>query len=421
LKKPILIILIISFFLIVLISCATTPIPQYNSAYIPQDFFGLVHAGRSVDDYALLDEMGAIWISETFYWDMIEPQQGVFNFSWYDFFVNTAKENGKKIIAIMAYETPWTGDKRKHISSQNIPHFLNYLDVVVNHFKDRVDVWQIWNEPNFMFWNGSDKEFFELSRLSAQRIRETDPDAFIIGGGLWRTPKGFIKDMYNAGGFENLDAISFHPYAINPKGSMKLHDDFIKMMAELNFTGEVWITEVGYPTGGWYPTTVSMINLPSYVVKTIAGSAARGARTLMWYQFADPYNAGEYPDDGNSEDYFGLTYPDRTKKNGAWAYELCARYLPGSEYIKNLPQRDGVGSNIVSFCFMEGGYGNTLILWNDKSSKQKIKINVGSAFTVHNISTGERTVMPDDTILDISGVPVFITWEGTITPKISRN
>ena len=402
-------------------SCSTTPASHLASTIIPLDFFGLVHAGESFEEYQLLGELGAVWLLQTFYWDRIENKQGVFNFTWYDNFINTAKENGKKVIAVMAYGSPWTGDKDRYISNENIHHFLNFLSVVVNRYKGKVDAWQIWNEPNFMFWNGSDNEYFELSKLSAECIRETYPDAYIIGGGLWRTPKGFIRGMHKAGAFENLDAISFHPYAVNPSGAMKLHDDFIKILAELNFTGELWITEIGYPTGGWYPTRVSMENFSSYVLKTIAGSISRGARTLLWYQFVDPYNEGEYPNEDNSEDYFGLTYPDRTKKNGGWAYELCARFLPGSKYLKNLPQRDNVGANIISFCFMEGDRGNTLIMWNDRSSKQKIKITIGAAFTLHNISTGERIVLPDDTILDISGVPVFITWEGTAVPKISRN
>jgi len=417
LKETFLVLLILLFS----ISCSSNPAKYSISAEIPDDFLGFVHAGDSIDDYQLLNELGSVWLLQTFYWSRIERTQGEFNFSWYDNFINTAKENNKKVIAVMAYSTSWTGDKDRHISKDNISHFLNFLETTVNRYKGLVDAWQIWNEPNHVFWKGTDKEFFELSKLSAQRIRETDPDAYIIGGGILRTPKCFIKGMQKAGALENLDAISIHPYALNPFWSMRHYESFINLMADINFTGEVWITEIGFPTGGLYPTRVSMQNLPSYVVKTIVGSAVRGARTLSWYQFSDSYNEGGYPDKNNSEDYFGLTYSNRTKKNGAWAYELCARYLPGSQYLKELPIREKIPSGIVSFYFVNSKTGNnTLIIWNDINARRNIKLTVETNFTIHNIATGENSILQDGAVIEISSTPVFITWEGQAAPRISR-
>ncbi|MCL2186309.1 MAG: endo-1,4-beta-xylanase [Treponema sp.] len=402
------------------ISCSSAPVKYSDSEIIPNDFFGLVHAGKLIDHYPLLDELGSVWFLQTFYWNDIEPVQGEFDFKLYDNFVNLAKENGKKVIAVMGYSTSWTSDKGRYISKENIPYFLNYLETTVNRYKGFVDAWQIWNEPNHIFWKGTDSEFFELSRLSAQRIRETDPDAYIIGGGMLRTPVQFIKGMHKSGAFENLDAISFHPYAINPYWSMKHYDNFIDTILKLNFKGEIWITEIGYPTGGLYPTRVSIEKLSSYVIKTIIGSVSRGARTLFWYQFTDPHNEGEYPNKNNSEHYFGLTYPDGTKKSGAFAYELCARYLPGSRYTPLLPVKENIPHNIVSFCFMDGALGNTLIIWNDIDIKQKIKISLASSFNRHNISTGENNSFSQEIILDITDKPVFITWQGAAAPRISK-
>jgi len=407
-------------FLLIIMSCSTTPIPHSGPAVIPEDFFGLVHAGDTGTDeeYRIIDEFGAVWLLQTFYWGRVESIQGQFDYSLYDNFVNSAKKNNKKIVAVMAYGR--LGDRNRYISKENIPQFLNYLEITVNRYKDKVDVWQIWNEPNFVFWTGSDREFFELAKLSAQKIRETDPDAFIIGAGFWRTPKSFIRNMFKTGAFENLNAISFHPYALNPIASMKLYDDFINLMEELNYTGEIWITEIGYATGGIFVLKVAMKKFPSYVIKTIAGAASRGARTLLWYHFSDRYIEGTYPNNINSAMFYGLKYSDNTKKNGAWAYILCTRYLPGSQYNGELPIRDNISSNIVSFCFMEGITGNNvLIIWNDKNNIQKIKVTLGSSFSFHDISTGEADILPDEAVLDISNIPVFITWEGSSAPLIS--
>jgi len=407
------------------VSCTSTPLPKSGTTAIPEDFFGMVHAGQteSSEEYELLDTMGVEWVLATFYWGRIENEKGKFNFSGYDSFVDTAKKKGKKVIAVLAYEAPWLfpeGKSKKYISPENIPLFLNFVEKTVKQYQGRVDAWSIWNEPNFMFWAGSNKDFFELSRLSAERIRQTDPAAYILGGAFWRTPAGFIKGMHKAGGMENIDALAFHPYAVNPAGSMKVYDNFLKVLSTINYTGPVWITEVGYPTGGWYPTKVSLEEYPSHVVKTISGAAARGARVLLWYQLFDDYNEGEVPDKRNSENYFGLIYPNYLRKDGFFAYELCARFLPGSRYTPEFPRRENIPSNIISLCFVGStSKNNTLILWNDKNKVQKIKLLLSAPALLYDISTGKSYSLPAETVLDIEKKPLLITWEGTDIPRLT--
>ena len=389
----------------------------------------MVHAGetRSTKEYELLDEMGVTWILRTFNWDRIERQRGVFDFTVYDEYVDTAKQNDKKVLAVLGFEALWLypeGKSKHYVSPENIPDFLNYVGKTVSHFKGRVDVWEIWNEPNIRFWKGPRKEFYELSRLTAIKIRETDPDAYILGGVFWRSPGGFIKGMHKAGAMENLDALAFHPYAVNPRGAMRTHDRFLRVLNEINYAGPVWITEVGYPTGGWYPSRVSLAELPSYVVKTIAGAAARGTRSLLWYQLFDRYNEHEVPPDtrSNSEAFFGLVYRDYQRKDGAWAYELCARYLPGSHYVPELPIRENIADSIVSFCFLDGTSGNnTLIVWNDRSRVQRIYLHLNAQALLHDISTGSSRPMTPQTVLEIGKQPLIITWQGTARPLLSPN
>jgi len=420
----------IIFIMIILFSCSTTPMPKHTSGsetvVIPQDFFGMVHAGMSAKDeeYELLDEMNVVWLLYTFHWEDIEKEKGVYDFNKFDKFVESAKKHNKKIIAVLAYCTRQIIDETKkirYVPPKYIPDYLNYVEALVNHFGDKIDAWQIWNEPNGLFWKGTDKEYYELAKQAVKRIRDVNPNAFIIGGGFARTPKNFIRKMKKAGALENLDAISFHPYDLNPAGAMILHDNFNKLMKEINFDKEIWITEVGYPTGGWYPTKVSLDNFSSYIIKTISGAAARGPRTLLWYQFTDRHLLGEAPNNHDSEQFFGLTYKDYSRKKGSWAYELCARFLPGSSYVPELPLRENVPSNIVSFCFMGGSSGrNTLILWNDRRNKQKIRVTLSSHFILHSISSDSNNILEDNSIIDVTNTPVFITWEGESTPIITK-
>jgi len=413
-------------FSFIVFSCSSTPLSRFDYAEIPADFFGIVHAGDTgtAEEYLLLDELGANWVLNTFYWESIEREKDHFDFSHYDNYVDTAKREGKKIIAVLGYETAWLFPERKQkrfISRENIPLFLRFVAEMVQHFKGRVDVWQVWNEPNIpRFWQGSKKVFFELSSLTTLKIKETDPDAYILGGGFSLAPRWFTRGMHKAGALENLDGISFHPYGINPSHSMKVYDKFLNILSEIKYSKPIWITEVGFPTGGWYPTRVSLEKYPSYIIKTITGAAARGPQLLLWYHMFDSRNKGEISRFfKSSEKFFGLVYPDYSRKDGAWAYELCAAFLPGSTYISNYIERVNIPKTIISLCFLEGKSGfNTLVLWNDKSGSSKINLYLPAPAYLHDISNGEKTPLQEETMLSIGKTPLFITWQGEDVPRL---
>jgi hypothetical protein len=409
---------------IFIFSCSSTPLPSGRQTDIPEDFFGLVHAARTrtSEEYELLDEMGAKWVLSTFYWSDIERKKDTFDFSVYDPFVDDAISHGKKIIGVLGYAVSYLfpdGKSKKYITPENLHFYLRFVEETVRHFQGRVDVWSIWNEPNIIFWVGPDRDFYELTKQAALRIRETDPDVYITGGVFFRSPAGFIKRMYNAGAMEDLDGIVFHPYAVNPSGAMKVYDRFLKTLSEINYSRPVWVTEVGYPTGGWYPSKVSPNKFPSYIVKTVTGAAARGARALLWYETFDSVDPGKTTID--SESYFGLLNKDFSRKAGSWAFELCARFLPGSRYVPELPHRDNIPSHIVSFCFLnEVSDNNTLILWNDRKFNYKIELNLPVTALLHDISMGENRPLPVNASLDIGDEPLFITWQGTDIPLITK-
>ena len=416
-------------FSLFLCSCSSTRYPQQGrTGNVPEDFFGMVHAGHKLtpEEYRLIDDMGVRWTRGSRDWSRIEKEKGNFDFSGYESQIDSACKAGLKIVVTLAYSNPWLypeGKSKRYISPENIPHFLNYVEEMVNHFRGRVDVWNVWNEPNLKkFWNGPNKDYYELSRQTVQKIRELDPDAYILGGSFLRVPRRFIKKMYRAGGMENLDGLSFHPYALNPAGSMRLTDKFFRIMSDINFTGDVWIDEIGHPTGGRYPHRVSLEGLPSHVVKSMTGAATRNINALLWYQLFDTYNKDKVPPEKmkDSERFFGLVYPDYTRKSGGWAYELCARYLPGSRYAPDFLQREKISSSIISFCFLDGKSGNnTLVLWNDRKRPKKAKLSLDAPSVLYDITTGKGQSLTGETVLKIGKQPMIITWQGEDVPRLA--
>jgi hypothetical protein len=327
-------------------SCASVSYPA--QAAIPADIAGTVHAGDPVipAENALMDDLGIVWVRNDFYWDQVEPKQGEWNFSRYDKMVEENKKSGRKILAILSFDNNWlykNGRRRDYISPKNLPLYINYVETVVTRYKGKVDAWEIWNEPNvpIRFWNGPAKDFFALSKAAAQKIKEVDPNAYVVAGAFFRSPSLFIKGMWKAGAMENVDALSLHPYSGTPNSMIRLYASFERLVRRLGFSGEIWVTEIGYPVAGYYPMTIKERMLGDYIIKTFCLLAAKGARTIFWYQLSESYIKENTPARFNSERFFGLSYKDFELRDGAESFSRIVKAIAGSEYLAAMPDSAG--------------------------------------------------------------------------------
>jgi hypothetical protein len=403
--------------LMFLFSCVTAYAP-YESRYIPADFPGIVHAGntKTQEEFDFLNRIGAKWALQTFYWSSIEPSKGNWDFIGYDEMVDKTNSAGIKMLGILAYDNKWIHDDNKskrYIPPEKIPDFLEYVRRTVEHFRGRVGAWCIWNEPNFHFWKGSDAEFIELSRLAADVIKETDSEVILLAGAFNRNftglPEKFIRSLFESGAMEKADAIAFHPYELNPSRALSLYKKFKNITADYGFENKIWITEVGYPTGGLYPTKVKESRFPEYLVKTWALLASAGANRLIWYQLFDPHTRKSV----NSEDYFGLARSSRDyTSKAAEAFRLCSVYLSDSILIAQTPGHD-LPKTVHSFRF-EKETGGALILWNEGAGTKQVSLQLpGINHTRHDIVTGSEISISPQLDIRVGKTPEFITWENT--------
>jgi len=394
---------------------------------IPADIAGIVHAGQTntPEEYTLLDRLGADWLLATFYWGLVEPVENQWNFDSYDQYVDTAKAAGKKVVGILAYDVPWIhndGKSHHYIPPDKMHFFLDYVRQTAAHFRGRVDAWCIWNEPNLrQFWTGSKDDFFALTRQAADAIKEIDPGVTLLGGalnrGIFGFPAAYIRGLFESGAMEKIDALAVHPYELNSARTAKAYGRFCAIAAEYGSAGRIWVTEVGYPTGGWYPTVVSKKKFPAYIVKTFVNLAVGGAQKIFWYQLFDPSVRKK----GNSEDFFGLVRGknDYTSK-GAEAFRLCAVYLAGTVYRSDLPLCENIPSSLQTFYFEQSAGGGTLVLWKE-GNPMRVTLQIPEGSIVHDPVSGNAAAIPAETAITVGSMPVFITWQGSRqSPVIKR-
>ena len=405
------------------VSCSSKPLNvSPNGRYISADFAGVVHAGmtNTTEEYDLINYLGIKWILQTFSWSGIEPQRGQWNFERYDAFVDNAKANGVNVIGVLAYEVSWIfeeGERSRYIPADKIPDFCNYVRVTAEHFKGRVDAWCIWNEPNTTrFWTGTNEEFYELSRHAADAVREVDSDVILLAGAFNRgyigLPEKLIRGLFESGAMEKTDGIAFHPYELNAARSIRLYEKFRKIVDDYGFGEKIWITEMGFPTGGKMPTKINEKRFPEMVIKSFSCLAAAGAKFVLWYQLFDPIV--REPDD--SEDFFGLvrSREDYTSK-ASEAFRLCALYMTDSVcYVLT----DGLPGSIRAFWF-KGADSSALVLWNDGLFSRKLNIKLpGTDHKLHDIITGFEVSIPAETAVKAGNEPVFITYKSEERPVL---
>ncbi len=150
--------------------------------------------------------------------------------------------------------------------------YLNYVRFMVRHFKDRVRIFEIWNEWNpYTYEEG--KRYAKLFRAAIKVIREEYPQAKIMPaspGWMIEDNHAFLRALGEEGLLSQVDLIGFHPfYNTSPvqPAVLSFPEDFPrfkKMMEGYGFKGNYMATEWDYFCA--YPVSdiEDYWNIPAY-------------------------------------------------------------------------------------------------------------------------------------------------------------
>ena len=347
---------------------------------VPVDFMGVIDEINDTQERSrYLSDLGVAWVRADFRWTWVESKQGHWNFQQFDDYIKNSAEAGRKVLGILDYETEWIypeGKTRSYIPPDKVPFFLNYVRALAERYRGKIGAWEIWNEPNNpFFWEGPLEEFFSLSKLTAQAIREIDPDVPIAAGSTWGVPLSWLEGMHRMGAFDLANVVSFHPYGTDENNSLFFMDQGQVFMNRLGFRGEYWITEIGYPSGGWYPSHTTEDEQAARLVRFYTSAASQGIARVFWYRLLqDHVPAGNY----NSEGFFGLAYRDYQEKPAAAAFRTVAHIIPGSFYSPEAATIEGIRrDDIVCLPFVKD---SKLFLFVWAKGSEKYHVSVGDRY-----------------------------------------
>jgi hypothetical protein len=298
--------------------------------------------GTVAADFALMRELGITTWRGSLGWDDYEPSPGAYDFAWLHEFAALADRSGMTLRPYIAYTPGWAGGGGRDGDASNDPPvrlsdwaaFAGRLAAEMRRHPSVVS-FEIYNEENVpQWWEGTASAYRDVLARAAEAIREANPRAQVIAGGLVYPDSDWVESICDDP--EPLfQVLPFHAYpeTWTPAGitvenyvGHSFAPDFVGAADRLCGRPAIWINELGFATmpgrdeaeqADWWARAIA-----TYV-------AAPRIEHLGVYEIKD--RSPSEPSIGGTPNYhLGLTRVDRSRKPAFGTVQRLVSLLGGT-------------------------------------------------------------------------------------------
>jgi hypothetical protein len=253
-------------------------------------------------------------------------------------------------------------------TDEQIQAFTKYVAWMVDHFRGRVEYYEIWNEPNIEYWNptANPEEYGRLFKAAAAAIHRTDPKAKAVFGGLSGAESEFAKRALDACDCAaDIDVFAYHNYPgyghnLNPEAvhadadtnpSSKPMRDMVRSYRGMRSDLVFWDDEFNDGIPSWKGSDESV--QAKYIPRGLIIDRATGVRTFVWLIVGAT--------DGNELDDFGMLHgllfkPDDFTARPAFlalqnTNSLFSDTRPDASIAVSLDSAPAAGKSPVTYAF----------------------------------------------------------------------
>ena len=315
------------------------------------------------ESLSVIKQVGATAVRDDIQWEAIEKVRGQLEMpAALDTFVDEALKAGVQPLVILDYGNKFYDGGKKPRSPEAIEAFCRYAEFVVQHYKGRVKLYEVWNEWDLNIGGAETRdsapELYALLMQSADdyanlvkavypRMKAVDPSIVVLGTGAPTAAgvrNGWLDRVLAQNTLPFMDAVSVHTYAFSETGRTRGPEAWAEWMEQLETDLQkyheqrpvpFYITETGWPT------QVDRVGTSPDVAATYLARMYLLARTMpflkgiWWYDFQDDgWKASEV------EHNFGLVRPDFTPKPAYFVLADIAGLVSKASFIGRVETGD---------------------------------------------------------------------------------
>lgn len=377
-------------------------------------FAAATHYGQSwsTDSMPLLAAGGFPQLRDEVYWNEVETQPGVYDWSRpRSEFLDEAEQQGVKPLLLAGYGNPLYDAGNGPKSPEAVAAYSAYAASMASEFADVATGIEVWNEWDLGLGgntNTSAADYVNLLKSAAPAIKAAAPNLPVIGPAVADLNTSWLEDAFKLGALQYVDGIVLHPYSY-PAGAEALDARLEQVDALVKkYNGgqskPIYITEHGWPTGT-DARAVSETSQAANIAKSALIAAMNGVAKYYVYDFVN-----DGTDATETEQNFGLVHSQDdplgafTPKPSYVAYSTAAHQLSGATFA----DRDTSIADVWNI-----GYntptGPLRALW--AVSPQTVQVQATGTVTVtdaygaaHTVDAGAGTTLT----LALSDAPVYV-------------
>ncbi|MGD0512880.1 MAG: hypothetical protein ABSA29_06240 [Terriglobales bacterium] len=296
----------------------TADVPSSNQLHVhpvPHHFFQM--SGHGVKPWPIIPFDGLrLWGTET-YWAILNPADGVYDWTALDQWLNAAQEHGTThLMYTMALTPQWASSNPGDTTCKNGPgacdppndlnadgtgtdqHWKDFVRAIAIHAGNQIDTWEVWNEPAMpYYWTGTFAQMTRLAQDARSVILSVNPNAQLV------SPPNGAQDPWvlhwwegyaAAGGLQYADIAAVHGGPHSACGSPPQAAEFITIVQNLrailktyNQGKPIWDTEAN-----WGNVTKDCFTdedlQAAFLAQFYFFHRTMHVTRFYWYSYADP-------------------------------------------------------------------------------------------------------------------------------------
>lgn len=364
------------------------------------------------------------------YWAMMEPQQGVFNWTKMDNTLSIAQQNGATdFIYTFGHVPAWAstnpadpctnGEGAGTCTAPDMTSFDDFATKVVQRYCGKVKLYEPWNEPDGpAFWDGTNLQMLTITQHVSRIVKDpancgctngscspnggVNPNQVLLSpiSNLSPVSIGWLDTYLAAAGtnYPYADIAAFHGYiwsGYQPEQIVSGIQVLKQTLAKYGMSNlELWNTEVSWQ----YNTNLTAPQQTSWMMRYHAAQATAGVSRVLWYAYdqcgwgtlwASPLcPAG--PD------------PVGQLREPGVAYGTVANWLIGANLTHCQQYQDGLWA-----CELQrsGGY-DAWMLWSTTGTSLSVPVPANLALTTYR--DWQNQVNPLPTQITVTSSPILL-------------